>query len=45
MWREKKREGGIRVTHEMRPAGFYSAHNGFTGVTRRLERSRFPRLR
>lgn len=43
---EKRKEmGGKRVTYKMRPAGFYRAHNGFTGVTRRLERSRFPRLR
>lgn len=47
MCRQKEEEegGGVRVIYEMRPGGFYTAHNGFVRVTGTLGRSRFPKLR
>lgn len=42
---EKRGGGGVRVIYEMRPADFYTAHNGFMRVTGTLGRSRFPKLR
>lgn len=46
--KERRKEGRgrwIRVIYEMRPADFYTAHNGFMRVTGTLGRSRFPKLR
>lgn len=40
-----QRRRGVRVIYEMRPADFYTAHNGFTRVTGTLGHSRFPKLR
>lgn len=46
MCRQKREEErGIRVIYEMRPADFYTAHNGFMRVMGTLGRSRFPKLR
>ena len=44
MCRQKREEEGVRVIYEMRPADFYTAHNGFIWVTGTLGRSRFPKL-
>lgn len=45
MCRQNTEEEGVRVIYEMRPADFYTAHNGFTRVTGTLGHSRFPKLR
>lgn len=47
MCRQKgeEEEAGVGVIYEMRPADFYTAHNGFIRVTGTLGRSRFPKLR
>lgn len=43
--KERRKGGALRVIYEMRPADFYTAHNGFMRVTGTLGRSRFPKLR